>query len=49
MEQGTLTKEQIDAITEKARNSVRSAITEASEAPDSDPAELLSSVYREAE
>jgi hypothetical protein len=27
---------------------VRSAITEASEAPDSDPAELLSSVYREA-
>jgi pyruvate dehydrogenase E1 component alpha subunit len=49
LEQGTLTQEQIDAITEKARNSVRSAITEASEAPDSDPAELLSSVYREAE
>ena len=48
LEQGTLIQEQIDAIAEKARDSVRSAITEASEAPDSDPAELLSSVYREA-
>jgi pyruvate dehydrogenase E1 component alpha subunit len=48
LEQGTLTQEQVDAITEKARNSVRSAITEASAAPDSDPTELLSSVYREA-
>lgn len=47
MELGTLDQDQIDAIVEKTREAVRTAITEASEAPDSDPAELLSSVYRE--
>ena len=48
IEAGALNQDQVDAITEKMRDAVRTAITEASSAPDSDPAELLSSVYREA-
>jgi len=48
IEAGALNQEQVDAITEKMHDAVRTAITEASSAPDSDPAELLSSVYREA-
>jgi len=48
IEAGALNQDQVDAITEKMRDAVRAAITEASSAPDSDPAELLASVYREA-
>jgi pyruvate dehydrogenase E1 component alpha subunit len=48
IEAGALDQDQVDAITEKKRDAVRTAITEASSAPDSDPAELLASVYREA-
>jgi len=48
IEAGALDQDQVDAITEKMRDAVRTAITEASSAPDSDPAELLASVYREA-
>ncbi len=48
IEAGALNQDQVDAITEKMRDAVRTAITEASSAPDSDPAELLASVYREA-
>lgn len=46
IEKGVLTKEQTDQITENVRNEIRNAITEASAAPDSDPAELISSVFR---
>ena len=46
VEKGILTEAEVEAITEKVRNDVRNAIQEASTAPDSDPAELLSSVYR---
>lgn len=42
-----LTKAQVDQITEGVRNSIRNAIQEASSAPDSDPSELLSSVFRQ--
>jgi len=48
IEAGALNQDQVDAITEKMRDAVRTAITDASSAPDSDPAELLASVYREA-
>lgn len=46
VEKGILTEAEVEEITEKVRNDVRNAIQEASTAPDSDPAELLSSVYR---
>ena len=46
VEKGVLTKEQTEQITENVRNEIRNAITEASAAPDSDPAELVSSVFR---
>ena len=46
IEKGILTKEQTDQITENVRNEIRNAITEASAAPDSDPAELITSVFR---
>lgn len=46
IDKGILTKEQAEQITESVRNEIRSAITEASAAPDSDPAELISSVFR---
>ncbi|CAB4542383.1 MAG: pyruvate dehydrogenase (acetyl-transferring) E1 component subunit alpha [Actinobacteria bacterium] len=46
IEKGILTKEQAEQITENVRNEIRNAITEAQAAPDSDPAELLSSVFR---
>lgn len=43
---GTMTQEEIDEVSETVRNAVRNAIQEASNAPDSDPGELLSSVFR---
>jgi acetoin:2,6-dichlorophenolindophenol oxidoreductase subunit alpha len=46
IENKILTEADIEAVTEKVRNDVRTAIQDASNAPDSDPAELLSSVYR---
>ena len=46
VEKGVLTKEQTEQITENVRNEIRNAITEASAAPDSDPAELITSVFR---
>ncbi len=46
IEQGVLTLEDCDAIAADIREKTRVAITEATTAPDSDPAELLSSVYR---
>jgi pyruvate dehydrogenase E1 component alpha subunit len=47
IEKGLLTKEQVDQITENVRNEIRNAIQEASAAPDSDPAELMASVFRQ--
>lgn len=47
IEKGILTQEEVEQITESVRNGIRSAIQEATSAPDSDPAELLSSVFRE--
>lgn len=46
IEKNILTQEQVEHVTESMRNEIRSAIQEASAAPDSDPAELLSSVFR---
>jgi len=46
IEKKVLTKQQADEVTEKVRNDIRTAITEASAAPDSDPAELITSVFR---
>jgi acetoin:2,6-dichlorophenolindophenol oxidoreductase subunit alpha len=46
IEKGVLTEKDVEEITERVRNDVRTAIQDASNAPDSDPAELLSSVYR---
>jgi pyruvate dehydrogenase E1 component alpha subunit len=46
IEKGIISKEQAEQITENVRNEIRNAITEAQSAPDSDPAELLSSVFR---
>ena len=46
IEKGIISKEQSEQITENVRNEIRNAITEAQSAPDSDPAELLSSVFR---
>lgn len=43
---GTLTQAEVDEVSETVRNAVRTAIQDASNAPDSDPGELLSSVYR---
>lgn len=47
VEKGLLTKDQVDQITEAVRNEIRNAIQEASAAPDSDPAELITSVFRQ--
>jgi len=47
IDQGVLSKEEVDEVTERVRNAIRAAIQEASTAPDSDPAELLSSVFRQ--
>lgn len=44
---GTLSREEVDAISAGIRDKIRVAIKEATEAPDSDPAELLSSVFRQ--
>ena len=46
IEKGIISKEQAEQITENVRNEIRNAITEAQSAPDSDPSELLSSVFR---
>jgi pyruvate dehydrogenase E1 component alpha subunit len=46
VEKKVLTQEQVEQVTENMRNEIRTAIQEASAAPDSDPAELLSSVFR---
>lgn len=46
IEQGVLSREDCDAIAAEIREKTRIAIAEATTAPDSDPAELLSSVYR---
>lgn len=43
---GTMTQAEVDEVSETVRNAVRTAIQDASNAPDSDPGELLSSVYR---
>jgi pyruvate dehydrogenase E1 component alpha subunit len=46
---GILSREEIDGISAKVREQIRTAIAEATNAPDSDPAELLSSVFRAVE
>lgn len=46
IEAGTMTQGEIDEVSETVRNAVRTAIQDASNAPDSDPSELLSSVFR---
>jgi len=46
IERGVLTREDVDAIAAITRDKIRVAIQEATTAPDSDPAELLSSVFR---
>ena len=45
---GLVTQSEIETLIAKVREGTRDAIKEASAAPDSDPAELLSSVFREA-
>ena len=47
LDQGVLTQAEVDQVTDKIRGEIRNAIQEASQAPDSDPAELLSSVFRQ--
>ncbi|MDA8549316.1 thiamine pyrophosphate-dependent dehydrogenase E1 component subunit alpha [Aquiluna sp.] len=47
IESGQLTAEEVEQLTQKVRDAVRLAIQEATQAPDSDPAELLSSVFRQ--
>ena len=47
IDQGVLSREEVDEVTERVRNAIRAAIQEASTAPDSDPAELLSSAFRQ--
>ncbi|MBM3690964.1 MAG: thiamine pyrophosphate-dependent dehydrogenase E1 component subunit alpha [Actinobacteria bacterium] len=42
-----VTQTDVDALANQVRETIREAIKDASAAPDSDPAELLSSVYRE--
>jgi pyruvate dehydrogenase E1 component alpha subunit len=46
IELGVLTREECDAIAADIREKIRASISEATTAPDSDPAELLASVYR---
>lgn len=46
IEKKIMTQEQVDKVIETMRNEIRTAIQDASSAPDSDPAELLSSVFR---
>lgn len=45
---GLVTQSEIETLIAKVREGTRDAIKEASAAPDSDPAELLTSVFREA-
>lgn len=47
VEKGVLSREQVDEISANVREKIRTAIADASAAPDSDPSELLSSVFRE--
>jgi pyruvate dehydrogenase E1 component alpha subunit len=44
---GLVTQAEIDQLTTRVREATRDAIKDASAAPDSNPAELLTSVYRE--
>ena len=46
IERGVLNREEVDGIAAAVRDKIRVAIQEATQAPDSDPAELLSSVFR---
>lgn len=46
IERGVLSREEVDGIAAATRDKIRVAIQEATTAPDSDPAELLSSVFR---
>ena len=46
IERGVLSREDVDGIAAAVRDKIRIAIQEATQAPDSDPAELLSSVFR---
>ncbi|MCF8529255.1 MAG: thiamine pyrophosphate-dependent dehydrogenase E1 component subunit alpha [Aquiluna sp.] len=46
MEKNLLTKEEVDQVNAKVRETIREAIRSASEAPDSSPDELISSVFR---
>lgn len=45
---GLVTQAEVEQLAAKVRDAIRDAIKEATTAPDSDPAELLSSVFREA-
>ena len=47
VDSGQLTTEEVEQLTQKVRGAVRLEIQEATQAPDSDPAELLSSVFRQ--
>lgn len=46
-QKGVLNRAEIDDVAAKMREQIRDAIKEATTAPDSDPAELLSSVFRQ--
>lgn len=46
-QKGVLTRAEIDEVSAKMREQIRDAIKDATTAPDSDPAELLSSVFRQ--
>ena len=46
IERGVLSREEVDSIAAGVRDKIRVAIQEATQAPDSDPAELLASVFR---
>ena len=47
VESGQLTADEVEGLTQAVRDTIRNAIQEATQAPDSDPAELLSSVFRQ--
>ena len=47
IEADVLTRDEVDAVAAEVREQIRTAIVEATQAPDSDPAELLGSVFRQ--
>lgn len=49
IDKGILTREEVAAIAASMREKIRTAIADATSAPDSDPKELLSSVFRQVE